>query len=191
VAANVIICPWCQSEIIQEPGQEPDKFCPVCDNELSGYRTLQFGLGEDEDEDKEETEYVEEEAAVYGRTPLRGLTEDLDGLDLEGDGDLRAKDEDLLRYEDTVEAILDEQEFVPECPQCREYMLETGKHVVRAAEFEPKRPRRLRGAAIMEAPFAMTLYMCPSCFTMAQMLSEEDRSRIGDNLSQDPEAEGT
>ncbi|SFA89486.1 hypothetical protein SAMN05216312_10294 [Cohnella sp. OV330] len=186
MAANVIICPWCQSEIIQEAGEEPDKFCPVCDNELSGYRTLRFGLGDEEPaEDEEEAE----DDALYGRQGLGDLPEDLEGLGLDGDDDLRGKDEALLRYEDTVEAILDEQEFVPECPQCREYMVETGRQVVQAASFAPKRPERLRGGAIIEAPFSMTLYMCPSCFTMAYALSEEDRSRIGDRLSRDPEAD--
>lgn len=186
MAANVIICPWCQSEIIQEAGEEPDKFCPVCDNELSGYRTLRFGLGDEEPaEDEEEAE----DDALYGRQGHRGLPEDLEGLGLDGDDDLRGKDEALLRYEDTVEAILDEQEFVPECPQCREYMVETGRQVVQAASFAPKRPERLRGGAIIEAPFSMTLYMCPSCFTMAYALSEEDHSRIGDRLSRDPEAD--
>ncbi|MFD2330022.1 hypothetical protein ACFSR7_12290 [Cohnella sp. GCM10020058] len=188
MAANVIICPWCQSEIIQEPGEEPDKYCPVCDNELSGYRTLQFGLGEEEPAEDEEEET--EDQALYGRRRHRDLPEDLAGFGLDGDDDLRGKDEALLRYEDTVEAILDEQEFVPECPQCREYMVETGRQVVQAASFTSKRPERLRGGAVLEAPFSMTLYMCPSCFTMEYALSEEDRSRIGDNLSREPEADG-
>ncbi|CAI6045992.1 hypothetical protein [Cohnella sp. JJ-181] len=187
MAANVIICPWCQSEIIQEAGEEPDKYCPVCDNELSGYRTLRFGLGEEEPAEDEE----EEDEAPFGRPVLRDLSEeDLEGLGLDVDEDLRGKDEALLKYEDAVEAILDEQEFVPECPQCREYMLETGRQTVQAAAFAPKRSERLRGGAILEAPFSMTLYMCPSCFTMEYALSEEDRSRIGENLSRDLDAEG-
>ncbi|MEK0316364.1 hypothetical protein [Cohnella sp. 56] len=186
MAADIIICPWCQSEIIQEPGQEPDKFCPVCDNELSGYRTLRFGLGDDE-----EQEFEDDEAERPGLSAalLRGQTEDVEEIDLDDD-ELRTKDEALLRYESTVEAILDEQEFVPECPQCREYMLETGRQVVAAKDFTPKSAARLQGRSVLQAPFSMILYMCPSCFTMTYALSEDDRSRIGDRLSQDNDADG-
>jgi predicted amidophosphoribosyltransferase len=44
----VVICPWCQSEIPQEEGAEPEQYCPVCENELGGYRTVTFGLDDPE-----------------------------------------------------------------------------------------------------------------------------------------------
>lgn len=182
MAADVIICPWCQSEIIQEPGQEPEKYCPVCDNELSGYRTLRIGLGDEDDPDYDEDEDEDEEGAA-----ANGLAS-LEGLEAEADDALRAKDEALLRYESAVETLLDEQEFVPECPQCREYMLEAGRQIVEPSTFAPRRSELPGGRPIVAAPFEMTVYVCPSCFTMTHMLAEDDRSRMAESLARQGEA---
>ncbi|MCC3374879.1 hypothetical protein [Cohnella sp. REN36] len=172
----VIICPWCQSELIQEEGQEPDEFCPVCDNELKGYRTLQIGLGADE----EEEEVDEEDEDDYDRADG-----DEDELAWGREGDLTEKNEALLRYEETVEALLDEQDLVPECPQCREYMVEAGRQIVPAEAFEPRKAERIGGKAVLAAPFGVHVYLCPSCFTMLHTLSDADRSRVAQKLSRE------
>lgn len=167
----VTVCPWCQSEVPHEEGQEPEKFCPVCDNEMDGYRTLRVDIGgSDDDEDDEEAEnnsYPVDEEETNWNT----------------DDSLREKDEALLQFEETVEQLLDEQDMVPECPQCREYMLETGEQLVSREQFRPRVPEAL-GEAVLDAPFALTVYVCPSCFTVQTTLSESDRHGIARRLSQ-------
>ncbi|WP_123041681.1 hypothetical protein [Cohnella candidum] len=168
---SVVVCPWCQSEIPQEEGAEPEKFCPVCENELDGYRTLRIGLGDEEDEEEEE-EYTGGDSSESG--------EDLSWVD---DGELTEKNEALLRFEESVEKLLDEQDVVPECPHCREYMLEAGEAQVAPSAFRPRVPDEL-GQPVLEAPFSYTVYVCPACFTVQQTLSEEGRSQIARRLSQ-------
>ncbi|TJY41017.1 hypothetical protein E5161_15010 [Cohnella pontilimi] len=158
----VVVCPWCQSEIPHEEGEEPEKYCPVCENEIGGYRTLTFGIDDSEDED-------EEPAAQFTGTEAEDLR-------------LGGSNEALLRFEETVERVLDEQETVPECPQCREYMLEAGELAVPAAFFRPRTPEAL-GKAVLEAPFSITLYVCPSCFTVQQSLAEQGRLDLARRLS--------
>ncbi|RIE00993.1 hypothetical protein [Cohnella faecalis] len=97
-----ILCPWCQSEIPVEEGQGPDKFCPVCDNEIDGYRTLRIGIDEEDEEDEEDGDSV-------------GLVraEDEEDLSWMQDDELQEKDEALIQFEEAVEELLDEQEVVP------------------------------------------------------------------------------
>jgi Zn finger protein HypA/HybF involved in hydrogenase expression len=164
----VVVCPWCQNEIPHEAGEEPEKYCPVCENELDGYRTLRIGADDSEDEDEED----------------ETLTEGTDEEDLSWmpEGELTEKNEALLRFEETVELLLDEQDTVPECPQCREYMLEAGEVSVSAETFRARVPESL-GQAVLEAPFAMTVYVCPSCFTMQHSLAEQGRFEMARRLS--------
>ncbi|WEK55205.1 MAG: hypothetical protein P0Y55_03825 [Candidatus Cohnella colombiensis] len=161
----VTICPWCQSEVIHEEGQEPDKFCPICDNELDGYRTLRIDMGNSEDEFEDDDELLVEEDSSWDEPE-----------------ELREMNPELVQFEETVVRLLDEQELVPECPQCREYMVEAGEQVVTAEQFHARKPSAI-GKAILEAPFNLTVYMCPACFTVQTLLSEEDRARVVQRLS--------
>lgn len=175
---TVKICPWCQSEIMQEEGQEPDKMCPVCDNELDGYRTLKLNIG-DTDEDEEEDEYEQ-----LNETPvLMSLDEDLSWAEEEEfNGD---NSDELQQFEETVEQLLNEQELVPECPLCHEYMLEAGEQLISASQFRP-RVAELLGEAVLEAPFTLTLYVCPSCFNSHSFLGDSHRLQVVRRLSQAP-----
>ncbi|THF76054.1 hypothetical protein [Cohnella fermenti] len=166
-----VLCPWCQSEIPQEEGQEPDKICPVCDNELDGYRTLRIELGDEDDSDRDELEDEEDEDG-YG-----AILSDEEDIEFESDDELHVKDEALIAYEETVEKLLDSQDVVPECPSCREYMLEAGETAIPAAGFSPRVPESL-GSPILEAPAALKIYVCPSCFTVQHALSEESRTEL-------------
>lgn len=166
---SVVICPWCQSEIPQEEGAEPEKYCPVCENELDGYRTLRFELDRAEDGvDPGAKDDSEEESEA----DLRWME----------DRDLTEKNESLLLFEEAVEGLLDEQDAVPECPLCREYMLEAGERIVPAESFRPRVPESL-GDAILKAPFSLTVYICPSCFAVQHALSDRDRAEVGQRLS--------
>jgi Zn-finger nucleic acid-binding protein len=171
----VVICPWCQSEITLEEGAEPEKYCPICENELDGYRTLRLGLGGSEDDEDEDDE--DDEAAAVPALD----EEDLSWI--EEDGELQEKNEAILAFEKTVEGLLDDQDAVPECPQCREYMLDAGEHVVSTEAFRARVPAAL-GEPVLTAPFSLTVYICPSCFTVQQSLSEQGRNDLARRLSQ-------
>ncbi|MDB4867347.1 MAG: hypothetical protein JWR03_1680 [Cohnella sp.] len=165
---SVVVCPWCQSEIPQEEGEQPEKYCPVCENELDGYRTLRVGIGDDTDEEDEEDSVD----AAPGIEELHWAQE----------GDLTEKNEALLQFEETVERLLDEQDTVPDCPQCREYMLEAGEHTVTPETFRARVPQSL-GQPVLEAPFALTVYVCPSCFSVQYSLAEQGRFELARRLS--------
>jgi len=171
---SVIICPWCQSEILQEEGQESDKICPVCENELDGYRTLQLSIGDEE----EEFETEEEEEAEAERS-ISIDDEDLSWLEDEA----LESSEDLERFEETLEELYNEQELVPECPSCHEYMVETGERLINASEFIPREPEFV-GEPLLVAPFKLAMYVCPSCFTVHSFLGDADRQRFVRRLSQ-------
>jgi len=168
---SVVICPWCQSEIPQEEGHEPDKFCPVCDNELDGYRTLTLSLGEEE----EESDFEDEDAPVISIDD-----EDLGWMDEEA----LESSEELERFEETLEQLLNDQDLVPECPLCREYMVETGERVIPAEEFRP-RVHEAVGEALVDAPIKLAMYVCPSCFTVQSFLGDGHRQRMVRRLSRD------
>jgi Zn finger protein HypA/HybF involved in hydrogenase expression len=175
---SVVVCPWCQSEIPQEEGEQPDKYCPVCENELDGYRTLKVGIGDDMDLDDED----EEEDAIVA-APGDGE------LHWAQDGELTEKNEALLKFEETVEGLLDEQDTVPECPQCREYMLEAGEQTVTEHTFRGRVPASL-GQPVLEAPFTLTVYVCPSCFTVQHSVAEQGRFELARRLSGTEALEG-
>lgn len=184
----VVICPWCQSEIMQEEGQEPEKFCPVCDNELDGYRTLKLNIGEDDEEEEEE----EEEDEAGDNNPIIisiDDDEDLSWVDEEEDA-LAEPNDDLQQFEETVEQLLNEQELVPECPICREYMIESGEQLVSADHFRPRTSDAIAGREIIEAPFTLTMYICPSCFSVQSVLGDSHRHQVVRRLSQET-AEGS
>lgn len=171
----VTLCPWCQSEIPIEEGQEPDKYCPVCDNELDGYRTLTLDIGDEEEEE-------------LGRESFRS-NEDEDEEDDSWDDELgfRESGPEGLLLEESVEKLLDEQEYMPECPNCREYMLEAGEQLITAGQFKPRIPQSL-GGPMLDAPFSLALYVCPACFTVQTQLAEGGREQMIRRLSGSNEA---
>ena len=121
------VCPWCQSEIVWDEEIGPEDTCPHCANELKGYRTLNIALDDEETQDDPE-EYEEDyEASDEEVVDLQRIW----GSDQESLSSLRTvdkygEDHDLFAFEETVEGILDQQEEVPECLHCREYMLHAG-----------------------------------------------------------------
>jgi hypothetical protein len=174
----VTICPWCQSEILQEEGQEPDKICPVCDNEIEGYRTLKLNIGGSAEDDVEDDEDEDEDEV----SSVVAIEEDVSWDD---DQSFNETNEDLLQFEETVEQLLNEQEHVPECPMCHENMFESGEQLISANQFRPKVPDNL-GEAIIEAPFSLTMYICPTCFTIQSVLSDSVRDQVVRRLSEHP-----
>ncbi|MNC36043.1 hypothetical protein D3C75_845470 [compost metagenome] len=89
-------------------------------------------------------------------------------------------DYDLKRYESKVSSILAAQLEAPECPQCHELMLLSGKQKVEG--FEPSSPEAL-GGPVLRPPFSLNLFVCPSCFHVQHSLAQEDRIQLVRNLS--------
>jgi uncharacterized Zn finger protein (UPF0148 family) len=175
----VVICPWCHSEIMQEDGQEPDKICPICDNELEGYRTLKLNIGNSEEEKEEEEVEVDDDRDSNQVS--------IDDEDISWDDDTfnDTEDDELQQFEETVELLLNEQELVPECPLCHENMIESGEQLISAAQFR-NRVSDVLGEAVIEAPFTLTMYICPTCFTVHSFLGDSHRHQVVRRLSQDP-----
>lgn len=173
------VCPWCHTEIVWDEEFGPEDTCPHCNNELSGYRTVTLGIDDLEDEDEPEVAEVSEDEAVSDDNLWDD--EDKDSVvpifnTLVQFGD----DYDLKGYESSAAAILAAQLEAPECPQCHELMLLSGKQQV--ADFEPSSPEAL-GGPVLKPPFALNLFVCPSCFHVQHSLAQEDRIQLVRNLT--------
>ncbi|MFF2483743.1 hypothetical protein [Paenibacillus sp. NPDC058071] len=161
------ICPWCMTEIVWDEEIGPEEYCPHCENELSGYRTMQIGMEDEEGDANEEDERewdAQDEDESYG------------GGYKEGEEGFRRTTRSRLAAEETLQSIIDHQEEAPECPSCREYMIEAGKQTVDDS-FTPT-IHASAGQALLETPFELTLYVCPSCFHTSTLLGYKDREKL-------------
>ncbi|WP_138494108.1 hypothetical protein [Paenibacillus pinistramenti] len=194
------ICPWCQTEIVWDEEIGPEEECPHCQNELKGYRTLSVTLGEDEEEldeefeeehrhqhqhqhhsesDSEESSWEEEDEEAGYRTQSQGLTR-LPSLP--------GGETDLLAYESAIGRILEVQDQMPECPHCREYMIHSGQNQVEPDVYSSIIPAGMKHS-LLEAPFRMNVYVCPSCFHISTFLADEDRVRFASQVQKAAENE--
>ncbi|GGD48956.1 hypothetical protein [Paenibacillus nasutitermitis] len=163
------ICPWCQTEIVWDEEIGPERHCPHCENELTGYRTVQVGLDgldeevEDSEEIGENWDEEEDEAASGNNQP------DLTGLS--------HYSRDRLALDETMDRLLDDQLEAPECPSCREFMLEAGTQTITETQFQPRTPEALT-EPLLTTPFRIVLYFCPSCFHTEQRLGVQEQERL-------------
>jgi hypothetical protein len=189
-----VICPWCLTEIVWDEEIGPEKRCPHCDNELSSYRTIELGYDEDEVEEDEYERARQLKSYSDARKAGAPLEED-DAEEEDEDEDEPdqrnwndsgegVRNLDIARFavEENIQRVLDDQDEVPECPSCREYMLEAGSHVMNAPHFENRVAPSL-GTPLLDTPFKLNLYVCPSCFQTASILSRQDQSALLDKLS--------
>ncbi|WP_018756211.1 hypothetical protein [Paenibacillus terrigena] len=134
--------------------------CPWCDTEI---------VWDEEIGPEEECPHCNNELKGYRtlQVQLDAVTED---------------DEQMGRYEETVEQVLDQQEEVPECMYCREYMVLAGKQATAPNAFQPNVPEAV-GQPFVEAPFNVNMYVCTGCFQVAYVLSAEDRQKMINRLS--------
>jgi hypothetical protein len=154
------ICPWCQTEIVWDEEIGPEKHCPYCENELSGYRTVRIGIERADEEDAEDEEDWEEDSAN------------------EADfSEFRQYNRNQLAYEETLERIIDEQDEAPECPSCREYLMEAGTQTIPETQFAPRTPQAV-GIQLLTAPFQVVWYVCPSCFHTEAKLAQPEQERL-------------
>ncbi|MCM3632552.1 hypothetical protein [Paenibacillus camelliae] len=160
------VCPWCESNIIWDEEIGPEKYCPHCDNEISGYRTLEIDAMVDEDEDQG-----------------RSLADD-DWDDEEEQGSiLRSKRE--IAANSSIQAMLNEQFEMPECTNCREYMLEVGEQTLGEKEGFHAKKAMTSDLPIVRNDMKVIWYVCPSCYRTDSYISIEDRKQMLDSLSSD------
>lgn len=155
------ICPWCYTEIVWDEEIGPEKHCPHCENELSGYRTMQIGI--DRDEDDREEDWDEKEEAKQD-----------DSYNDDSNEGFRQLNVSWLAAEQTIRQITDSQDEAPECPTCREFMLEAGKQSV---TLQPT-IHAATGKPVIQSPFETVMYICPSCFQTSTVLSPEARDQM-------------
>ncbi|MDO7907400.1 hypothetical protein Q5741_13385 [Paenibacillus sp. JX-17] len=193
------VCPWCYTEIVWDEEIGPEEHCPHCMNELGGYRTLSIQIDDEEEDNKPAADHLYEASKKSKQIsaparPRLELEEEDDLTPILGDHDLhelpalRVLDQyeeshDLLAYEEGVEKVLDSQDLVLECPQCREYMMLTGTQQVAADQFNPVSVPG-GNSPILKPPFAVQVYICSGCFHVQHTLSEADRLRLIEGLSQ-------
>lgn len=160
------VCQWCLSEIIWDEETGPESHCPHCDNELNGYRTMKVGL--DQSGHSAEEEELQEELEETEEMETDWLNEE-DGY--------RGGSRGMLAAEGVIQRIIDEQLEVPECPACREYMLEAGVQSVGGEGFQPSLSPAV-GISLVPTPFHIIWYVCPSCYHTASFLSPSDREEM-------------
>jgi len=159
-----IVCPWCESNIIWDKEIGPEKYCPHCDNEISGYRTLEIDakFGDEEEQDS--------------------LIAGADDWEEEEQGSiLRSKRE--IAANSAIQALLDEQYEMPECTNCREYMLEVGEQAIGQKEGFQAKIATESGLPIVRNDMKVTWYVCPSCYRTDSYVSFEDRKQMLESLS--------
>jgi hypothetical protein len=196
-----IVCPWCQNEIRPEEDETPE-FCPICENELGDYRTMEITLDMDPEEAEAEAGGrpggaagskaaagpAAEPKATAGAAADRAGAGTADGQRTEAgksgeralpeDAELREiGGEDMLLFRAAVDKWLETQREVPECPSCREYLIESGTLQIGPEGFRPYTPPKA-GQPVLDASFEVTVYACPSCFSVHFVLSEKDRAAI-------------
>lgn len=176
------ICPWCDTEIVWDPEIGPEEVCPNCLNELGPYRTVKFEAEVRLDE--EEFPAADKPAqADTGETWQDVLEDDEDDIPrprYEQAGVLNARaGTGFAGLEEQLAKLIDEQEEFPECERCGEYMLEMGEQQVKGG-FSGRTADT--GRALLEAPYALKLYVCPSCFKAEYQLSDDDRAKLASRL---------
>lgn len=150
--------------------------------DLKGYRTLSIQLG---DEDEQDILYDAEDEVVVEKPADAPSLQDNELHKLPVLHTLQKFEEsgaDLMAYEQGAEQILDRQDEVLECSQCSEYMLHAGSQTVTGEGFVPSMSPAL-GRPVLDLPFVLNVYVCPSCFHVQQTLSEDDRLRLLQKLS--------
>lgn len=188
------ICPWCDTEIVWDEELGPEEFCPHCGNELKGYRTISIGLNAG---DAEEAEEQEDDLLAGAWNPKTAEQDwELDAYEEGGEEEAEGREQaryaalngfnaantSLIAFDHAVERMLDEQDEVPECPSCREYMLETGRQTVEAGYVATV--HKPSSQELLPAPLNIVWYVCPACFHVLNRLAPRDRDRFVGRLSE-------
>lgn len=150
------LCSWCATEIVWDEEIGPESHCPHCDNELRDYRSVEVSL-----DDRAEADGVDN-----GDGANEEWLEDEEGY--------TRTSRSMLAAGSVMQRIIDEQDEAPECPSCREYMLEAGTQTIGGEQFQPFVPEAT-GQQILPNPFRVKWYICPSCHQASSQLALEER----------------
>ncbi|MBC8080336.1 MAG: hypothetical protein H7X86_08325 [Gorillibacterium sp.] len=163
---EIQMCPWCQTEIVWDAEIGPELECPHCFNDLGDYRSI--SLSEDEDDlDKEES--VDDHDHPLNPEAIHS---DYD-VDYEEEADA---------YTLKAQELIDSQEEVPECSNCRSLMLQGGTVRLSGDNFLSVKHPSLHRQLLSET-VELTLYVCPNCFKTETYLSDPGRHRLVQTLS--------
>ena len=176
-----IVCPWCSSEIIWDEELGPEDYCPHCDNELGNYRSMPLMDEEDEIEEEEAPGPQLTDEDLWDEDELSSSSQSSQDW-MNAENGFRSGNRHSLAMDNTVQRIVDEQGEVPECPHCREYMIETGKQLIGGADYEPTISPIIK-ESVLSNPFKIIWYVCPSCFHTSSQLAAEERLKLIQKLS--------
>lgn len=166
------VCPWCDTEIIWDEELGPEDECPYCNNSLRDYGTLQIDLDPAEKPDKAHTAEDKHDEHSH-EDEERGWS----NFQWEDDGILYDSPE-AIKVQEGLDKLLHEQEEVPECPQCREYMVFVGKEQLK----EHFTPHLIGGEALLHAPVQLNVYTCMSCYQVSKFLDVQGRKQLNDSI---------
>ncbi|MDP5276586.1 hypothetical protein [Chengkuizengella axinellae] len=177
------ICPWCDTEIVWDEEIGREEQCPHCLNELSNYRTMNVDLDLEEDETRSKS-------VNKSNSPKENAAEDIEDINTpildSFISKIEPKTDDLLQYEEGVYHYRRKQEESFECSNCHDFMIMVGDQEIKKDEFIPYVPVS-QAQGILQAPYKLNLYICPSCFEMKPVLSEQDRLKMMDALKKQQE----
>jgi len=185
-------CPWCDTEIIWDPELGPEEVCPHCLNELGDYRSIEIHMDPPEDETELEGPDASKTVAGSEFNASRHIQRASPKADDDAINDIdddtweafdEAEHDALLAYEANVQRCQDEQDEVPECMLCREFMLHVGDERHDQPAFEPRFSPAL-GKSLLKPSYAASVYVCPSCFRIEYRLSEDDRLELVQRLKE-------
>lgn len=167
------VCQWCHSEIIWDEEVGPETHCPHCENELGGYRSVQVGIASGEGQEKDNDDNDDED--------WQDEEDEQDTSWMNDENGFRGGSRSMLAAEGVIQRIIDEQLEVPECPACREYMIETGTQRIGGDGYQPSETQAI-GISVLPNPYTIHLYVCPSCYHTASFLSPRDREEMVSRL---------
>lgn len=155
------VCPWCDTEIVWDDELGREETCPHCYNELEEYRSVQIAADDSEPEHKElelnlDFSNVNEE------------TLNIDELNMDEHGT-----QDFFQYEQAVDQLREQTDKEAlECAQCQEMMVYVGHQMKN--EFQSI---ELTGLfkGLLNNPYSVDVHVCPNCFEVRYVLSDEDR----------------
>jgi len=167
--AEHTVCPWCSTEIVWDEVLGPEEECPYCHNELLEYRSLNVPIEVDEDSDHEnQSEQDEPEEKGWSNFGW-------------GDDAMLFGSADEMKYQEGVDRVLQEQLDVPECPQCREFMLLIGQETIEKQSFKPHAVEAI-AEGMLQAPLDLDVYVCTSCFQVTKKLSPAGREELQEKI---------
>lgn len=169
------VCPWCDTEIIWDEELGPEDECPYCNNSLRDYMTLQVDLDPNKEmkKDARSDESDDEDEEDHDHKELGWSN-----FQWEDEGILYDSPE-AIKAQEGLDVLLHEQEEVPECPQCREYMVFVGKEAV-SEGFTPHAVGD--HGPLLQTPYTMNVYTCMSCYQVSKFLDDKARLQLHESI---------